>query len=91
MSAALSSPRQKFNPNQRTTIDMDANEQFELVARIFQLMTGLMAPGKDVPPGYSTVPEEMRNETFIEWREHFQPFIHAMLQAVDENYHNRYD
>lgn len=55
------------------------NEQFEILAELFRRATGVMAPGKDCPPGFSTATDEERRAAWTEWLRD-----RALLRAVDE-------
>lgn len=63
---------------------MNANERFEIKARAFQLMTGMMAPGKDCPAAGGPINEAVRDETWHEWREFHAKIIAAMITAFEE-------
>jgi hypothetical protein len=55
------------------------NEQFEILAELFYHSTLVMAPGKDVPPGFSTATDRERRAAWTEWLRD-----RALLRAVDE-------
>lgn len=45
---------------------MNANERFEIMASVFNAMTGYMAPGKSVPP-MAYAGEEYERDRQVEW------------------------
>ena len=55
------------------------NEQFEILAELFYRSTGVMAPGKDCPSGFSAATNEARRVAWSEWL-----CDRALLRAVDE-------
>jgi hypothetical protein len=63
---------------------MSPSLKFEIVARAFELMTGRLAPGKDYPSACGPINEAERNDTWIEWKDHHEKIIKAMLAAVEE-------
>lgn len=60
---------------------MNASVKFEIKAKLFYDMTGLMAPGKDDP---LCVDLEHRGEVFAEWNSVYGEIIYKVLEAVDE-------
>lgn len=50
---------------------MNTNERFEYMAELFYKETGIMAPGKDAPAGFSCLSPEERNLAWGEWSEKF--------------------
>ena len=57
-------------------------EQYEILARAFRKMTGMMAPGKDVPPEAYGEPLERRQEAWRYWNHTHGRVISALLEAV---------
>lgn len=58
---------------------MNANERFEYMAELFYKQTGVMAPGKDSPAGFSVDSYENRQKVWAEWVEDFYSDLFANL------------
>jgi hypothetical protein len=58
-------------------------ESYEIQAFAFRVMTGYVAPGKDVSPLAYEAPYEERCAAFDEWRKEHAPCILAMLLAFE--------
>ena len=52
---------------------MNANDRYEARAARFYKETGMMAPGKDEPPGFSAHTWEERMEAWNKWVRHLAP------------------
>ena len=63
---------------------MTSNERFELKARAFNILFGVVAPGKDVPAARGSDDYEARQRLWIDWLSHNGKTIDAMLTAFDE-------
>lgn len=46
---------------------MTVLEEFEIESAVFETMTGMLAPGKDEPPGGATHTYEERANKYREW------------------------
>jgi len=64
---------------------MDSLDEFEIKAEAFRLMTGMMAPGKDVPSVFSDSEEsfEVRAEAYADWQLRNIKCIAAMIVACE--------
>jgi hypothetical protein len=62
---------------------MNANVLFEIKAEAFRIMTGMMAPGKDVGMAGSEHTYEERCRIWGDWIGNNYEVINAMLKAVD--------
>lgn len=62
---------------------LDAIERFDIKAEAFRIMTGHMAPGKDVSALGWSEPHEVREAEWSRWCEAFNACANAMLTAVD--------
>ena len=72
---------------------MENNEFFELLAEVFRLDTGMLAPGKDDPVG--DVSHEMRRITWNRWcRKHatrsgyWRQALNALSQSSQSSHQN---
>jgi hypothetical protein len=63
----------------------DVFEEFELLAARFERETGLLAPGKDAPPGYHAEPWE-RYERWGEWVKADSSRVEPLADALRERY-----
>lgn len=63
---------------------MTINEGLELEARIFELMTGHMAPFKDSPAAAGPTDMVERAKHWWAWRAQFEGLLKAMHVAIDE-------
>jgi len=61
---------------------MNANINFEITAKAFELMTGLIAPGKDIPRAAYSISAEERRKYYTEWIEKNGETVGAMLAAM---------
>lgn len=66
---------------------MNANEQFEIKAHVFWVMTGFLAPGKDAPMESGPSIEE-RGEAYVVWNAQYGEVIHHVLCAVEDHLAN---
>ncbi len=64
-------------------LSMNANLEFEITAEAFRWMTGMMAPGKDVPAVTDHTPIEARQVAWFKWNNDHHKIIRAMLHAAD--------
>ena len=62
---------------------LNANDRFEIEAKAFEIMTGMLAPGKDEPAA-SGMDRAIRIETWAEWRTFHNKIVNAMIRAVEE-------
>ena len=62
---------------------LDSITRFEVQAEAFRVMTGHMAPGKDVPAAGCGEPYEERAAIFDRWIEIHGECVRAMLQAFE--------
>lgn len=60
---------------------MNANEMFEVQAEAFRLMTGHLAPGKDMGAMGSERADEERRAAYKVWCEENGPCVAAMMIA----------
>ena len=64
---------------------MNANTEFEIKAKAFEIMTGELAPGKDTPAcGYAGC--ETHSETLSKWKQwntDHREIISALLKATE--------
>lgn len=63
---------------------MTQSEKYDVEARAFEIMTGMMAPGKDSPAAAGPTDMAIREETWKDWRDFHDRIIRAMLKAFDE-------
>ena len=63
---------------------MTSNQRLEIEARAFQIMTGRLAPFKDLPAAASPTDIADVEETWHEWREFHSRIIQAMETAFEE-------
>jgi len=61
---------------------VDLNLSYEIKAEAFYRMTGHMAPGKDVAPGFHQEPLKERTKAWENWLKEYDEIIRAMLFAV---------
>ena len=64
-------------------MSMNSNQRLEVEARAFQIMTGRMAPFKDVPAAAGGWDMAERRACWYEWREFNGPIIQAMEAAFE--------
>ena len=64
---------------------MDANIKFEIRARVFHEMTGMLAPGKDAREG---PPVEDRLMAWEKWNRKNCDIVNAILSSVE--YHREF-
>jgi len=62
---------------------MNTIERYEVKAEAFTIMTGTMAPGKDVAPGAYSLPYEERAVKYDNWYRDNEKCIRAMMMAFD--------
>ena len=62
---------------------MNANTRYEITAKAFDLMTGLMAPGKDAPAALYPITPLERAEAWHSWKKDNQECIDAMITAFE--------
>jgi len=63
---------------------MNTIEQYEIKARAFQIMTGEMAPGKDVPSCCYSMSFDERSEMWDKWLKENSECINAMMRAFND-------
>lgn len=64
---------------------IDSIERFEIKARAFQIMTGKMAPGKDVPAALCRGDDyECREKLWKLWNEAYGKAVDAVISATQE-------
>jgi hypothetical protein len=63
---------------------LDSYQRFEITAHAFHRMTGMMAPGKDVPAAAGPSDHDARDAAMREWSEKFGPCVIAVLKAVED-------
>jgi hypothetical protein len=59
-------------------------EKYELRAEAFRVMTGYMAPGKDVSALANQVPYMERSAAWNEWMLRYRHCIDAMFFAIEQ-------
>ncbi len=64
---------------------MDDNHRFELLAAVFYMTTGIMAPGKDDPREFT---RESRAAAFQDWLRKNKPINTAWLKAIEVQIEN---
>lgn len=65
---------------------MNANERFELMAEEFYKKTGMLAPGKDSPPGFHVDSEKLASEWFkfcTEYNERVYSVHYEMIRMLE--------
>ena len=60
---------------------MNANEMYEVQAEAFRLMTGHLAPGKDLGLAGHSREDEERRAAYKTWCEEYGACVAAMLSA----------
>lgn len=63
---------------------MNSNQRLEVEGRAFEIMTGRMAPFKDLPAAAGPMDIAEQNECLHEWRNHHRLIISAMEAAFEE-------
>ena len=61
---------------------MDANTKFEIKAKAFQIMTGILAPGKDYPAAVNQPDYDLREESWKDWNLRHGKVVNAMILAL---------
>jgi len=62
---------------------IDTNTLFEIEAEAFNIMTGHMAPGKDVSASAQSIPYEARLAIWEMWVKQHSEIIFAMKKAFE--------
>ena len=62
---------------------MDANHRFELLATVFYMTTGMMAPGKDIAAARGVDDYEERAITFASWCSEYKRINDAWLKCLE--------
>ena len=62
----------------------DSIVRYEIKARAFQIMTGKMAPGKDVPAAMARNDGGGRQKLWEEWCEEHGTLVFAVITAAEE-------
>jgi hypothetical protein len=66
----------------RTSIHISIVDRYELKAAAFNMLTGIMAPGKDPPPGSNQPPYEERFKAWEEWTDKHNDVLNALIDAI---------
>lgn len=67
---------------------LDANDRYEIAAKLFQQETGFMAPGKDEASVYSCTTYEAREAAWLIWGSWKRGLIEKTLDAVEDYFVN---
>ena len=62
-----------------------STQRYELMAEAFYIMTGHIAPGKDVSPHGYAAPFLERQAAWNRWKEAHSAVINAMMTAFENN------
>lgn len=63
---------------------MNTNLKFEIKAKAFEIMTGLLAPGKDCPAACNGSDYGLREDCWKDWNNRYSKVVNAMILAFEK-------